>query len=82
MHLRDASERVRVLDLVGIGVVALLERGSRQKGSHLGGDGRLARVRSRAMVGSRERHVRPEQRLDAHRRDDACGLREPIGIRE
>ena len=64
-----AAQRVRVLDLVRV------SRGGRawsaavaQEVAQLRGDRDLARVRPGELVGRRERDVRAEQRLDAHRR--------------
>ena len=70
VDLRDAADRVGVLDLVRLAMVRVLQPGVAQEVAQLGGDAPLTGVRARGVVGGRERDVGPEQRLDAHRADD------------
>ena len=77
-----AAQRVRVLDLVGRGVMAALELAVAQEMAELPGDGDLARMRPRELVGRGEGDVRAEQRLDAHRGHDRRGPHQPIGVGE
>ena len=55
--------------------MAALELAVAQQVAELGRDGDLARMRPGELVGRGERHVRPEQRLDAHRRGHADAVR-------
>ena len=71
VDLGHAAERVRVLDLVGRGVVAGHERRVAQQPAQFGGDGDLAGMRPGQLVGGRVGHVRAQQRLAAHRRGHA-----------
>ena len=82
VDLRHAAERVRVLDLVGEALVAGLERRVAQEVAELRRDRDLAGVRPGELVGSGEGDVRAEQRLDAHRRGDARGPGQPVGVGE
>ena len=80
VHLWNATERVRVLDLVHRGVMAVLELALAQDVAELCRDRHLARVRPRELVRRRERDIGPKERLDAHRRDDRGGPDEPVGV--
>ena len=80
VDLRDAAQRVRVLDLVGGRVVGVLQAAVAQQVAELRGDRDLARVRAGQLVGRGERHVGPQQRLDALRRRDARRPDEPVGV--
>ena len=82
VDLRHAAQRVRILDLVGQSLVARLERRVAEQVAELRGDRDLAGMRPGQLVGRRERDVRPEQRLDAHRRRDAGRPDEPVGVGE
>ena len=65
VDLGHAAQRVRVLDLVGRRRGGPLERRVAQEVAQLGRDRDLARMRPGELVRRGERHVRPEQRLDA-----------------
>ena len=80
VDLRDAAQRVRILDLVVVPVVAGLERAVAQQVAELGGDRDLAGMRAGQLVGGRERHVRAQQRLDAHRPDHARGPDQAVRV--
>ena len=80
MDLRHAAQRVRVLDLVGVAVVAGLEGRVAEQVAHLGRDGDLAGMGPGELVLGGEGHVRAEQRLDRQRRRDARRPGQPIGI--
>ena len=82
VDLRHAAQRVRILDLVGVSVMAGLQPAVAEQVAQLGGHGDLARVRPGQLVRGGERHVRAEQRLDAHRRDDARGPHQPVRVGE
>ena len=82
VDLRHAAQRVRVLDLVRRGVMAVLEPAVAQEVAQLGGDGDLARVRPGELVRRGERDIGPEQRLDAHRRHDRRRPDEPVRVGE
>src|SRR4029079_8998357 len=57
VDLRRAAQRVRVLDLVGVAVMAGLERAPAQDVAQLGGDRDLPRVRAGELIGRRERDI-------------------------
>jgi hypothetical protein len=59
-----------------------LEAGVAQQVAELRGNRELAGVRPRELVRRREGNIRPEQRLDAHRRGHAGRSHEPVCIRE
>ena len=80
VDLRDAAERVRVLHLVVVPVVAGLERAVAEEVPKLGGDGDLARMRPGELVRGGERHIRAQQGLDAHRPDDARGPDQSVRV--
>ncbi len=80
MDLRRAAQRVGILDLVGVAVMAGLQATVAEQMPKLGGDPDLARVRTRQLVGRRERDVGAEQGLHAHRRDDARGPRQAVRV--
>ena len=80
VHLRDATERVRVLDLVGGAVMGLLQTAVAQEVAHLGRDGDLPGMRSRQLVGRGEGDVRAEQCLDRLRGRDARGADQAIRV--
>ena len=82
VDLRDAAQRVRILDLVRVRVVALLEGAVAEEVAQLRGHGDLAGMRPGQLVGGGKGDVRPEQRLDAHRRGHARGARQPVRVRE
>ena len=71
VDLGHAAQGVRILDLVDRGVMAALELAVAQEMAELPRDGDLARMRPGELIGRGEGHVRPEQRLDAHRGRDA-----------
>ena len=80
VDLRHAAQRVRVLDLVGVAVVAGLQAAVAKEVAELGGDRDLARMRPGQLVGGRERDVGAEERLDAHRGGDARRPHEPVRV--
>jgi hypothetical protein len=82
VDLRDAAERVRILDLVMGPVMGRLQPGVAEERPQLGRHRDLARVRPRQLVGGGERDVRAEERLDAHRRDRARRPDQAVRIRQ
>ena len=80
VDLGDAPERIRILDLVGVAVMAPLEATIAQEVAQLGGDRDLAGVRPGQLVRGRERNVRAEQGLDTERGGHAGRLHEAVGI--
>ena len=82
VDLRHAAQRVRVLDLVRRRVVAALELAPAEDVAELGRDRDLSRMGSRQLIGGGVGDVRPEQGLDAHRRDHRGGPRQAVGIGE
>ena len=82
VDLRDAAQRIRVLDLVLGAVMIPLEFAVAQQVTELGRDRHLAGMRARELVRGREGDVGAEERLDAHRRHDRCGPDEPVGVRQ
>ena len=80
VDLWRAAQRVRVLDLVGVSVMAGLQSTVAEQVAQLRGHGDLARMRPGQLVRGSEGHVRPEQRLHGHRRDHARGPHQPIRI--
>ena len=81
VDLRNAAQRVGILDLVGGGVVARHQRRVAQQPAQLRGHRDLARVRPGQLVGGRVGDVGAEQRLAAHCRGHARGPAQAVGVR-
>ena len=82
VNLRHAAERIRVLDLVSVALVAVLERRVPKQVTQLRRDRDLAGVRASELVGGGERDIRAEERLDAESSRHARCPRQPIGVGE
>ena len=80
VDLRHAAQRVRVLDLVGMAVMAALDARVAQQVAELPGHRDLAGMRASQLVGGGEGHVRAQQRLDGLGGRHTRGPHQAVGV--
>ena len=80
MHLRYASQGIRVLDLVGVAVMAQLEGRAAEEMAKLAGHCDLTRVGPGKLIGGSEGDLGTEQGLDTHRRGHTRSSGQSVGV--